>query len=162
MRRTNVFTTQWMHDYIVRQVSASAKGYLVHTNVHDSMHEGHGSHVGVGREVFAEVFPDLLLCDPESFSVRHIIEVQTDESPPPQHIARWVQMSRSMRGLPESDFWILVPPSRLAEIRNLSRRLFVPVNIGTWELGPRGLTITWDPAHEAAVPTPASPPMTRP
>lgn len=139
MHRTNLFTSQWMHDYVVRSVAAAATGYLVHAN----LHEGHGSFVGAGLREFSEISPDLLLCDPESFGVRHVIEVETKDSMTSSQVERWHRIAHSARSLPTSDFWILVPLSSVGLAVRLCRKHGVPARIGTWTFGPSGVTTAW-------------------
>lgn len=133
----------WVHDRVASAVATQAVGYMAYTNI-----GGHHSVCLTGN--FREVCPDVILCDPESFLVDHVMEVETDETITPKTAQRWSNIARAVprRG----HFWILVTPSAVASAAQLCQQYSIAAGIGTWRVNERDVTIAWPvPLHAAPI-----------
>lgn len=140
-RRPNL--PQWVHDRVVETVAAHARGYAAYTNT-----GGHHSVCLTGS--FPEVSPDVIICDPESFLVDHVVEVETDESFERPVIERWVNIAHAVHG--RGQFWILVPPAAAPSVTRLCRQHGIRAKVGTWSVDSQGVLISWPaPIHAAPV-----------
>lgn len=125
-------TSQARHDAVVLSIAHATRGYAVYTNT--------GARraicVGAGNE---EIFPDVILCDAESFIVRHVIEVETEDSITAARTTRWARIARTCRS-----FWLLVPPRSLFTAARLCRQAQIPARIGTWSANPADtVSVEW-------------------
>ncbi|TSC72020.1 MAG: hypothetical protein G01um101438_780 [Parcubacteria group bacterium Gr01-1014_38] len=133
----------WLHDRVVETVAAQASGYAAYTNL-----GGHHSICLTGS--FPEVSPDVILCDPESFLVDHVVQVETEGSIDPSAARQWVNIARAVHG--RGQFWILVPPFAVSTAARLCQQYGIPAKIGTWSADSRGVLVSWPaPLHAAPV-----------
>lgn len=124
----------WVHDRVAQTVARQAIGFAAYTNV-----DGHHSVCLTGN--FREACPDVILCDPESSLVDHVIEVEVDESIHAKTAQRWLDVAHAVPG--RGHFWILVPPSAVASAAQLCQRYGIAARIGTWHVQGDDVTIAW-------------------
>ena len=130
---------QWLHDRVVETIAAQANGYVAYTNL--------GGHhtvclVGDGRSRNPrEVCPDLILSDPASFLVDHVVEVETEDSIRTPAVQRWIDIAHAIHR--RGQFWILVPAARSALAAQLCRQYGIPAKIGTWSADSQGVLVSW-------------------
>ncbi|TSC64546.1 MAG: hypothetical protein G01um1014106_76 [Parcubacteria group bacterium Gr01-1014_106] len=131
----------WIHDRVAATVAAQAVGYAAYTNI-----GGHHSMCLTGS--FREVSPDVVICDPESFLVDHVVEVEVEDTIQPDTAQRWLDIARAIQG--RGVFWILVQPSAIASARQLCDAAGIAAHIGTWSINGDTITITWPVPLRAA------------
>ena len=133
--RNNVaaLTPKNLHDAVVTTIARTTRGYAVYTNTGKSR----AVCIAAGP---GEIFPDVILCDPESLIMRHVIEVETESSVAiPDRVPRWARIARMC-----GSFWLLVPPHTLLTAVRLCLNARITAQIGTWTADQAGIvSITW-------------------
>jgi len=122
---------QGLHDRVIETIATKDNVHAVYLNM--------GSHrnacVTVRRH---EVYPDIILCDRETFRVEHVMEVETEESVSDEKSKTWALEVRGPWQL-----WILVPRTTVGLTAQLCRRYGIRAHIVPWSLLPDGIQIEW-------------------
>ncbi len=120
-----------LHDRILESVVRQERLHAVYPNL-----AGHRNVcVTVRRQ---EVYPDLVLCDRESFRVEHVIEVETADMPTEQRVAEWALLSRGPWRL-----WIIAPQSAAGQLQRLCEQHGIRALCVSWSLEEDGIHIHW-------------------
>lgn len=129
--------SQALHQRVVRAIAAREVRHAVFTNA--------GLHKTACLTVRQrEVYPDLVLCDRESFRVEHVIEVETPDSLNDQEAQRWALLSRG-----PWEFWLVVPRSHFYLARTLWQRYGVRGRLATWSNSADAVSVVWPDRAEA-------------
>lgn len=129
------------HDRVVEEFASRVRGRSVYVNVR-------GHHAACLSDGAQTVCPDILICDPETLLVEHIIEVETPETLSRAQASHWKDTAHAVRHC--GKFWLLVPSASSDVAAHLCRRYGIPARIAVWSIEAHGLSITW-PRHAPRV-----------
>lgn len=128
---SNAEIVNQLHDRILETVVRRERLHAVFPNL-----AGHRNVcVTVRRQ---EIYPDLVLCDHESFRVEHVIEVETSDTPTENRLAEWTLLSRGPWRL-----WILCPQHIASRMRLLCDMRGIRAIFAPWTLEAEGIRIHW-------------------
>jgi hypothetical protein len=125
------YPSQTVHDRVIADVAAVQTDLTPRTNPGSQRNWS----VVAAQET---IYPDLLLCEPGTGNVAHLIEVETQDSVTETESAQWAVYARG-----PGRFWLLVPSSSLALAQEICRRKGISANFGHWWLDGRAICIQW-------------------
>ena len=129
--------SQWFEDRVIGMITAREATHAVYSN--------QGGHRNACITVRGrELYPDLVLCDRETWRIEHIMEIETEESITEEKAKVWALESHG-----PWKFWLVVPRSAVAQVANLCSRSGVRTHIVTWTARSDSISIDW-PALEPA------------
>ena len=129
--RSRVRTAQSRHDQVIEAVASAQKKHDPYTNPGQE----HNWSIRVDGE---EVYPDVLLCNPGTKTVAHLIEVETEDSVNDAEAVQWATYSRG-----PGTFWLMVPHHKLAEAQRICRRYGIAALFGRWWINNGRIQFQW-------------------
>lgn len=112
--------SQSLHDRVIQAIKATQEKHDTYTNPGQEQNIS----VRIGQE---DVHPDLVLCKPNTMTVEHVIEVETEESVTEAESAQWGRYSRG-----PGKFWLMVPTNQLTTAQAICRRKGIASGFGKW------------------------------
>lgn len=120
-----------LHDRAVDALLAEETRHAAYANAH-----GHRNCCVTVRR--REFYPDVVLCDRETFRIEHVVEVETDASLTVEQARLWALEARGPWKL-----WLLVQEPGLAHARALCARLGIRATIVPWSVSAARVEVHW-------------------